>query len=91
MAAVTLGVYFRLWDYGGVWRASVSSQFNYLTDMLFRRPFLTWGDFTVGGYLAGLWIAYFLSLVQPSCVWLGIGGWFTELGLSGAVPWPWIG
>lgn len=138
LAAVTLGVYFCLWDYGGVWEASVSSQFNYLTDMLFRRPFLTWGDFTVAGYLAaqltlgaaltaafallaavcglllrnayaaalvlavvcfggvgltavlaqaGLWTGYFLSLVHPACVWLGIGGWFTELGLSGAVPW----
>lgn len=138
LAAVTLGIYFCLWDYGGVWGGSVSSQFNYLTDMLFRRPFLTWGDFTVAGYLAamlalgaaltaafallaavcdlllrnayaaalmlavvcfggvgltaglaqaGLWTAYFVSLVHPSCVWLGIGGWFTELGLSGAVPW----
>ena len=138
LAAVTLGIYFCLWDYSSVWEASVSSQFNYLTDMLYRRPFLTWGDFTVGGYLAaqlalgaaltaafallaaadglllrnvyasalvlavvcfggvgltaglaqaGLWIAYFVSLVHPSCVWLGLGGWFTELGLSGAVPW----
>lgn len=138
LASVTLGVYFCLWDYGGIWGASVSSQFNYLTDMLFRRPFLTWGDFTVGGYLAaqlalgalltaafallaavcglllrnvyasalvlavvcfggvgltamlaqmGLWCGYFASLVHPACVWLGIGGWFTELGLSGAVPW----
>lgn len=138
LASVTLGVYFCLWDYGGIWGASVSSQFNYLTDMLFRRPFLTWGDFTVGGYLAaqlalgalltaafallaalcglllrnvyaaalvlavvcfggvgltamlaqmGLWCGYFASLVHPACVWLSIGGWFTELGLSGAVPW----
>lgn len=138
LAAVTLGIYFCRCDYSGVWEASVSSQFNYLTDMLYRRPFLTWGDFTVGGYLAaqlalgaaltaafallaaagglllrnvyasalvlavvcfsgvgltaglaqaGLWIAYFVSLVHPSCVWLGLGGWFTELGLSGAVPW----
>ena len=52
LAAVTLGIYFCLWDYSSVWEASVSSQFNYLTDMLYRRPFLTWGDFTVGGYLA---------------------------------------
>lgn len=137
LAAVTLGIYFCLWDYSSVWEASVSSQFNYLTDMLYRRPFLTWGDFTVGGYLAaqlalgaaltaafallaaadglllrnvyasalvlavvcfgglgltaglaqaGLWTAYFVSLVHPSCVWLGLSGWFTELGLSGAVP-----
>lgn len=139
LAALTLTAYFCLWDYSGVWGASVSSQFNYLTDMLLRRPFLTWADFTVAGYLAamlalgaaltavfallaavcglllrrnpyaaalvlavtgfggvgvtallaqaGLWPAYFVSLAHPSCVWLAISGWFTELGLSGAVPW----
>lgn len=52
LAAVSLGVYFALWDYSGIWNASVSSQFNFLTDMLRRRPFLTWGDFTVAEYLA---------------------------------------
>ena len=53
LAAVpTLGFYFTRFDYGGVWSASVSSQFNYLSDMLLIRPFLTWGDFTVAGYLA---------------------------------------
>ncbi len=138
LAMLTLLPYFLLWDYGGVWGASVSSQFNYLTDMLLRRPFLTWADFTVAGYLAaalalgaaltavfallaavcglllrntyvaalalaalgfggvglasmlaqaGLWTAYFLALVHPSCVWLCINGWFTELGLSAAIPW----
>ena len=51
VAAPTLGVYFARFDYGGVWSASVSSQFNYLTDMLLTRPFLTWGDFSVAGYL----------------------------------------
>lgn len=52
LALLTLLPYFLLWDYGGVWDASVSSQFNYLTDMLFRRSFLTWTDFTAAGYLA---------------------------------------
>lgn len=52
VAAPTLGIYFTLFDYGGIWGASVSSQFNYFTDMLFTRPFLTWSDFTVAGYLA---------------------------------------
>lgn len=51
VAAPTLGVYFARFDYGGVWSASVSSQFNYLTDMLLTRPFLTWGGFSVAGYL----------------------------------------
>ena len=54
VAAPTLGLYFARFDYGGVWSASVSSQFNYLTDMLLTRPFLTWGDFTVAGYLAAV-------------------------------------
>lgn len=52
VAVPTLGLYFARFDYGGIWNASVSSQFNYLTDMLLTRPFLTWGDFTVAEYLA---------------------------------------
>ena len=51
LASFTLMPYFLLYDYGGIWSASVSSQFNYFSDMLFVRPFLTWGDFTVGQYL----------------------------------------
>lgn len=52
LALCTLVPYFLIFDYGGIWSASVSSQFNYLVDMLVVRPFLTWGDFTVGQYLA---------------------------------------
>ena len=52
LAGMTLALYFGRWDYGGIWGDSVSSRFNYLTDMLYKRPFLTWHDFTVGGYLA---------------------------------------
>ena len=52
VAVPALGLYFALFDYRGIWDASVSSQFNFLTDMLLTRPFLTWGDFTVAQYLA---------------------------------------
>ena len=52
LALATLGAYFLLLDYGGLWASSVSSQFNYFSDMLVVRPFLTWGDFTVAQYLA---------------------------------------
>lgn len=52
VSLLTLLPCFILFDYGGVWGASVSSQFNYLVEMLVRRPFFTWGDFTVAGYLA---------------------------------------
>lgn len=51
LALCALVPYFLLYDYGGIWSANVSSQFNYLSDMLFRRPFLTWGDLTVAQYL----------------------------------------
>ena len=47
LTGLTLGIYFVQWDYSGLWSASVSSQFNFLTDMMVRRPFLTWADFTV--------------------------------------------
>ena len=51
VAVPALGLYFARFDYGGIWNASVSSQFNYFSDMMLIRPFLTWGDFTVAGYL----------------------------------------
>ena len=54
LALFTLGPYLLLWDYGGIWSASVSSQFNYFVDMLYSRPFLTWADFTVGSYFAAM-------------------------------------
>ena len=52
LAAVTLGIFLLFWDWGGVWDSSVSGQFNYITDLFYPRPFLTWTDFTAGGYLA---------------------------------------
>ena len=52
LALATLGAYFLLLDYGGLWASSVSSQFNYYSEMFYIRPYLTWGDFTVGQYLA---------------------------------------
>lgn len=54
LAAVTLGVFLLLWDWGDIWSGSVSSQFNYVIDMLVRRPFFTWADFTAGSYLAAV-------------------------------------
>lgn len=52
LATLSLGVYFAVWDYGGIWSANVSSGFNYIQDVLMVKPFITWGDFTVAGYLA---------------------------------------
>lgn len=54
LTAVTLGIFLLFWDWRGVWGGSVSSQFNYIIDMLVRRPFFTWTDFTVGSYLAAV-------------------------------------
>lgn len=138
LAALTLGAYLLLWDHGGMWGASVSSQLNYITDLMITKPFLTWGDFTLGQYLAatvllgglltavfallaalcgllvrhtylaalvgmllvflplavssalgelGLWAAYLVAGLTPTCLWLQINGWFTELGISAFLPW----
>ena len=72
VAVPTLGLYFARFDYRGIWNASVSSQFNYLTDMLLTRPFLTWGDFTVAQYLAaalvlGIGLTAAFSLLAALC------------------------
>ena len=55
LTGLTLGIYFTQWDYSGLWSASVSSQFNFLTDMMVRRPFLTWADFTWPWGAASWW------------------------------------
>lgn len=52
IAAVSLGVYFSRWDYSGVWCANVSSGFNYIQDVMMVKPFITWGNLSVAGYLA---------------------------------------
>lgn len=56
LTTLTLGLYFSLWDYSGIWSASVSSQFNYVRDLLIVKPFITWADFTVSGYLTAFLI-----------------------------------
>ena len=54
LAVVTLGIFLLFWDWSSVWGGSVSSQFNYIIDMLVRRPFFTWTDFTAGSYMAAV-------------------------------------
>ena len=63
LTGLTLGIYFAQWDYSGLWSASVSSQFNFLTDVMVRRPFFTWADFTVAQYLV-------------ACLALGAASWW---------------
>lgn len=52
LAAASLGVYFALWNYAGIWDASISSRFNFLVIDLLARPVIPWADFTVAHYLA---------------------------------------
>lgn len=138
LAAAALGPYLFLWNYDGIWNSSVSSQFNYYSDLFFVRPFLTWTDLTVkqyfiamilaGGVLvlvftmltaavglwlkhtyaaavavtalcsvsvglsiaasnSGWWTAYLLLTFSPVSLWLSFNCWFTEMGLSAAIPW----
>lgn len=57
LAVLSFAVFFALWDWSGVWSASMSSQFNTgifnQSDFNYDsyRPFLTWADFTAGSYL----------------------------------------
>ncbi|MBR1659556.1 MAG: hypothetical protein IJ705_04495, partial [Oscillospiraceae bacterium] len=49
---LSLVLYFTMWDYGGIWGANVSGSFNYIDELVLVKPFFTWTDFTVAGYLA---------------------------------------
>jgi hypothetical protein len=52
IAAATLGFYFLLNDFSYVWIANVSSGYNYIFDFVAgARPFTTWHNFTVLGYM----------------------------------------
>ncbi len=52
LAASSVGVFALLWNMGPIWKASMSSQFNYIISMGLELPFVTWKPFTVAGYLA---------------------------------------
>ena len=57
LAVASFMLYFALWDYSGVWGASMASQFNTgiwsRSDVQYEtsRPFIPWADFTAGTYL----------------------------------------
>ena len=87
VAVPALGLYFARFDYSGIWNASVSSQFNYFSDMMLIRPFLTWGDFTVAGYLAaslalGAALTAAFSLLASFCGTLVRGPYLAALVLG---------
>jgi len=55
LALITLAVYFSKTEYGGVWRSSVSSLFNYRVDLIAGiRPFVTWYSFNILTYLMAM-------------------------------------
>ena len=73
LAGGSLAVDFTVWDYGGIWGANVSSSFNYIEELVLVKPFLTWVDFTVVGYLAAS-LAMSLSLALICCLVACVAG-----------------
>jgi hypothetical protein len=52
IAALALGFFFLQNDFSHVWNANVSSGYNYIPDLVAgARPFTTWHNFTVRGFL----------------------------------------
>ncbi len=93
LAAASFAAYFALWDYSGVWGASMASQFNtgIFHESKFSydtyRPFLPWADFTAGSYLlattalgAGL-VAVF-TLLAAACGTLVRNAYASAVGLA---------
>lgn len=64
IACMSLMFYFHVFDYSQLWDASVSSGFNYISESIGIKPFITWIPFTVMGYLwAVLGLGLGLTLV----------------------------
>lgn len=64
IASFTLYIYFSVFDYSQLWSANVSSGFNYISEMIGIKPFITWMPFTVRKYLfATLGLGLALTLV----------------------------
>lgn len=63
LTALTLSVYFIVWDYSGFWDANVSSMSNFVFDEAGQRPFITWLSLNVAQYLAVMLALGFLLTV----------------------------
>jgi len=64
LSAITLAVYFSMFDFRDVWGSSVSSGFNYIVDIIGARPFTTWHSFTVVSYF---WASLGVALALVVC------------------------
>lgn len=79
LVVVSFAAYFALWDWSGVWGASMASQFNtgIFHESKFSydtyRPFLPWADFTAGCYLLAV-IVLGAALVVVFTLLAGICG-----------------
>ena len=72
LAAATLGGAVFFLGAGDLMGANVSSQFNFLVEGNLIKPFMTWGDFTVAGYLlatCALGAALVLMAVVAASAW----------------------
>ena len=73
LAGLSLELYFIVWDYGGIWDANVSGSFNYIDELVLVKPFLTWTDLTVAGYLAAS-LGMSASLALVCCLMACVAG-----------------
>lgn len=54
LAGSMVGGFAGIWRMGEIWKADLSSQFYMVSDLGAWLPFVSWADFTVGGYLAAV-------------------------------------
>ena len=90
LAVVSFVFYFAMWDWSGVWGASMASQFNtgIFHESKFSydtyRPFLPWADFTAGSYLLAV-IVLGAALVVVFTLLAGICGTLVGNAYASAV------
>ena len=64
----SLAVFFKSWNFTGLWDMNVASSFNYIhdtNDAIYMKPFITWADMTVKNYF----ICSVLLIASILAVW----------------------
>lgn len=73
VACMTLLMFCLAFDYSGVWSSSVSSGFNYVSEITGIKPFTTWIPLSVGQYLAIMLALIFVLVLVFGLIGAALG------------------
>lgn len=82
VAGVTMLMFCLAFDYSGVWNSSVSSGFNYISEITGMKPFITWIPLSVGQYLAIMLALIFVLVLVFGLIGAALGSFIRNTYLA---------